>query len=159
MSWSIMKTRDALVEEAAEVDAEHLALRRVEPGRWLVEQHQLRPGGEGTGHADQLALAVRQVRRQAVAVVRQTDGVQCPVDAVSGLGRRPVQVQRVEERRVPPRRLRRDEEVVLHGQVLEQLQRLERAHEPLRRRAGAQRESADVLAVEQHGAGRTARSP
>ena len=69
------------VEELAQVRAEQLALGGVEAGRRLVEQHQLRVGGQRPGDADQLALAVAEVGREGVRPGRlEPEHGQRPVD-------------------------------------------------------------------------------
>ena len=78
MSWSMRKIAVPSVEEPPQVGTELLALGRVEAGGRLVEQQQLRRRGQGPGHADELALAVRQVARQAVGARRRARARRAP---------------------------------------------------------------------------------
>ena len=149
MSWSIRNTDIPWVRNSRRCDAEQLALGGVEAGRRLVEQHQLGVGGERPGDADQLALAVAEVGRERVGEVVETEHRQRPVDllvvgllVVAG-------PHHVAEERVPPRSLGGRQQVVADRQVLEQLERLERAAQP-EVGAAVGRLAGEVDAVERH---------
>ena len=79
-----------IVLRTSRVEAQELVLQpgagdRVERAERLVHQHHRRVGGERAGEPDALALAARELRRVAVAVVAggQADEVEQLVDALA----------------------------------------------------------------------------
>ena len=146
MSWSMRKTVTPCSSGSDRRRlAELEALVGVEPGRGLVEQHQPGLAGQRPADADQLALTERDLRRVAVDDVLQAADGDGPVDA--GAVRRPVRQEQVPERRADGDALAGHEQVLVDGEVVEQLYRLERPGEAeARAPVGAQ--AADVVAVE-----------
>ena len=105
--------------------AQLTALVGVEARRGLVEQDQPGLAGQRPADAHQLALAQGDLRRVAVDDVLQAADRDGPVDA--GPVRRPVRQEQVAQRRADRHVLAGHKQVLVHGQVVEQLHRLERA--------------------------------
>ena len=119
--------RLAGVDEAPEPAAELLALVRVEPGRRLVEAHDARLRDERARDADELALALRERVRQLVRNRLEPEQLERGGDlALAAVGRR----HRLADEPPDGRAVRGDEEVLAHGEVVEELDRLPRAREP-----------------------------
>ena len=74
--------------QGAVVVAERIAGEGIERAEWLVHQHDARPGRQRPGDADALALAARQLLRQAVAVLAalEPDQIEQLVDPRGNLG-------------------------------------------------------------------------
>ena len=68
--------RGRQAQDVRDLGAQPTAQIGVEAGERLVEQHEARPWGEGTGERDPLALAAGQLVGVAVAVVGHADDVQ-----------------------------------------------------------------------------------
>ena len=118
MSWSIKSVVVPASAMPPEPSTEILALARVEAGRRLVEAEEPWPHRDRARHTDQLALALRELRGHRV-------GQRVKVDQLERLERG------VRHRRAPSDELarqrqergpvRRDGEVLSHGEVVEQL--------------------------------------
>jgi hypothetical protein len=126
MSWSMRKTVTPCSSGRARSRLAQLeALVGVEPGRGLVEQDQPGLAGQRPADADQLALAERDLRRVAVDDIFQAADRDGPVDA--GPVRRAVRQEQVPQRRGDGHVLAGHQQVLVDGEVVEQLDRLERA--------------------------------
>ena len=118
-----------------------------EAGGRLVEQQHARLGGDGPGDGQQPALAVGQVLHRAQQVVFEAE-LADRRDDLAGQ-RRVDRVHEVAQVRPAVARVGRGAQVVEHGGVLEQLQRLERPAETRRGPAWPARGAMSSTAVEQ----------
>ena len=120
------------------------ALARVEARGGLVEADEARRGDERAGDADELALALRQLVRHRVEEGREAEQLEHLGVRVASVAGRPHRL--LEE---PPHRrsVRGDVQVLAHGEVVEQLDRLPRARQP-EPRAPVRGEPRQVGAVE-----------
>ena len=123
------------------LDAQELVLQprardRVEGAERLVHQHHRRVGGEGAGEADALALAARELRGEAVAVVdgREVDEVEQLVDALR------------DPRARPAEQPRDGADVAGHGHVREEADLLDHVADPAPQLGHVER--ADARAVD-----------
>ena len=146
MSWSTSSTVDAVRRRRARIARPSTSLSvGVEPGRRLVEQHDSGSRGQRPGHAHQLALALATGRRAWCRAGRSIPSTSSgPVECVArgtAAGGATRSASGAHQRAA----LGGDQQVLLDRQVVEQLQRLERAAET---RAGPalRRQAADVLA-------------
>ena len=97
-----------VVGQAPQAAAQGLAAGGIESGRGLVEEEHARTSGDGSGQRHQPALGVRQLGGEEVDGRAQRPQVGGPTGTAPGP-------------------LRRHQQVLADGQVLEQLQRLEGA--------------------------------
>ena len=131
--------------------AQLLALVGVEPGRGLVEQHQLGAPGERPADADELALAERDLPGVAGGDVVQAADLDRPVDA-GPVHRAPGQEQ-VAEGGADGHVLAGHQQVLLDREVVEELDRLERPGQA-QPRPPVRAQRPDVAAVEDDPPGR-----
>jgi hypothetical protein len=104
----------------------------VEAGGGLVEQQQLRLGGERPGELDDLAHAIGQAGDQRVAVALQVEELDHPFHGLAVRDRRPAGArgeQQVVDEPGGPVRVAADQQVLQHARVLEQLDVLEGARD------------------------------
>jgi hypothetical protein len=117
---------------------------RVEPGRGLVEAEQARPHRDRARHADELALALRQLARHRLGERPELEQVERLVrrGAVPGGA-----ADELRGQRQPGRALGGDHQVLTHRQVVEQLCALPRPREPAAR-ACVRRHPGEIPPVE-----------
>src|SRR3954471_10145334 len=141
----------ARVGQCAQMAAELGALVGVQSGGGLIHQHEPWALRERAGDADELAPSVRELGREAAADVGQPAQLERPVDGVARV--LADRQQEVAQRGQHPHALAGDEQVLLDRQVVEQLDRLERAHEPAPR-SHVRAQAGDVVSVERDAAAR-----
>ncbi len=136
--------RRATVDDLAQLTTEHHRLVGVEAGGRLVEAQQLGAGGQRSGDGDELALALGQLARRGVGETAEVEHIERLVDRI-GVGDRPGEhlLDRRPRRRVDGRH----GEVLAHGEVVEQLDRLPGARHALPG-AGVGAQAGDVGAVD-----------
>ena len=146
--WSELGvSRDTFFEIGTHPTEDH-RLVGVEAGGRLVEAQQLGAGGQRSGDGDELALALGQLARRGVGETAEVEHIERLVDRI-GVGDRPGEhlLDRRPRRRVDGRH----GEVLAHGEVVEQLDRLPRAcHPPTG--AGVGTQAGDVDGVDGDGA-------
>src|SRR3954471_9311523 len=134
-----------LVERHQEL-AQLLDQRRIDAGARLIQQHEARFRHERHGDVDQLLLAIGEAASRQMRDRLQPEELDHLVGVLSkaGVGRREqARGQRAFEL------LRRDDQVVAHRELAEDLQRLERAANAASREL-ERRHAGDVLAAELH---------
>ena len=131
--------RQVEVEQRPQALAQDEALGAVEPGGRLVEQQHAGPLGQRPGHRHQLALPEGQLGRTAIGHARSPSSSSASPTASTSTARRGSTTSRTIDAESLGHR--RHLAVLAHGQVVEQLERLPRAHQaaagPLVRRPGS----------------------
>ena len=121
MSWSTSSIAGPAVDDPAQLAAELLALGRVEARAGLVEAHDARRGGQRARHADELALALRELVGQPVDDVLEADERERVVRTAGAVGGAFHRTSRIVAHTRRP--LGGDGEVLAHGEVVEELAR------------------------------------
>ena len=134
------------VDDGAEPATERDALGAVEPGGRFVEQHELRAARECARDADELALSLRELGRPGRGDVGEPEQVERVLDGGFAV---PARGEQVSQRPPPGAAIRRGAEVLAHGEVVEQLDGLERADQSEPRPA-MRRHAPQVASVEHH---------
>ena len=116
----------AIVDDGAEVATELGRLVHVETRRRLVETQQLRAGGERSGDGDQLALALGELGRRRLGEIAERQRREGLIDRIGARAPAGEQLpQGCRYRWVA----RGDVQVLAHGEIVEQLDRLPGAGE------------------------------
>ena len=95
------KHRDVVGQQAPQVGAQGVALRSVEARSRLIEEDQLRLGGQGPGHSDQLTLAMGQVGWEGIGLAGLSGYLEGPFDSGVNLRGLLPEVQSIHDDRVP----------------------------------------------------------